>query len=239
MAKLTLVRHGQAAFLTEDYDRLSPLGRRQLRYLGDYWIGLDTPVDRIATGTLKRHRQSAEALAEAYAAAGRPLPEIEILPGLDEFPWDAMLEYATRELADRFPEIRHHHRAFLGASVPRDRHRHFQLFMESVTAHWARDDFETPEVETFGAFASRVNAALDLLCHEAASGQHIVAITSGGPAAVAVRRALEMPSERTLDLVWTLRNAGLVEFLFRREQFSLSAFNAVPHLGTPDLWTYR
>lgn len=239
MARLTLVRHGQAAFLTEDYDRLSPLGKRQLRYLGDYWIGLDTPVDRIACGTLMRHRQSAEALAEAYANAGKPLPDVETLPGLDEFPWDAMLDFATRDLAERFPEIRQHHRAFLGASVPRERHRTFQRFMESVTTMWAHGQFETPAVESFEAFSVRVNEALDLLCHQAQSGQHIVAITSGGPAAVAVQRALAVPPGRTLDLVWTLRNGGLVEFLFRTGQFSLSAFNAVPHLGTPDLWTYR
>jgi broad specificity phosphatase PhoE len=239
MARLTLVRHGQAAFLTEDYDRLSPLGKRQLRYLGDYWIGLETPVDRIAAGTLKRHRQSAEALAESYAAAGRPLPAIETVPGLDEFPWDAMLAHATSVLAEEYAEIRTLHRAFVGASVPRERHRTFQQFMEAVTLMWAHGQFETPDVETFEAFAARVNAALDLLCHEAQSGQHIVAITSGGPAAVAVQRALAVPPGRTLDLVWTLRNGGLVEFLFRTGRFSLSAFNAVPHLGTPDLWTYR
>lgn len=239
MGRLTLVRHGQAAFLTDDYDRLSPLGKRQLRYLGDYWASTNIQVDRFATGTLKRHRESAKALLEAFHAAGKPLPEVVEVPGLDEFPWDAMLNHASQELTATMPELRALHGAFLGASAPRDKHRTFQVFMELVTRMWAQDAFQTPAVETFDAFNARVSTALDALMQDQPPGTHVVAITSGGPAAVAVRRALELPPEKTLELIWTLRNGALVEFLFKPDRFSLSMFNATPHLGTPDLWTYR
>jgi broad specificity phosphatase PhoE len=239
MGRLTLVRHGQAAFLTEDYDRLSPLGKRQLRYLGDYWVGNNVRVDRFATGTLKRHRQSAEALVEAFRAAKKPLPEIIEIPGLDEFPWDAMIEHASQTLTAAIPELRALHGAFLGASVPRDKHRTFQRFMESVTMLWAQDAFQTEAVESFAAFDARVSLALDALMDGVTTGTHVVAVTSGGPAAIAVRRALSLPPEKTLELIWTLRNGALVEFFFKPDRFSLSMFNATPHLGTPDLWTYR
>lgn len=239
MGRLTLVRHGQAAFLTDDYDRLSPLGKRQLRYLGDYWVGTNVKIDRFATGTLKRHRQSAEALVEAFRAAGKPLPEIVEIAGLDEFPWDAMIHHAAHELTAELPELRALHGAFLGASVPRDKHRTFQRFMESVTLMWAQDAFQTPSVESFSDFDARVRTALDALTTGVTTGTHVVAVTSGGPAAIAVRRALSLPPEKTLELIWTLRNGALVEFLFRPDRFNLSMFNATPHLGTPDLWTYR
>ena len=36
MANLFLVRHGQASFGADDYDRLSPTGHEQSRLLGEY-----------------------------------------------------------------------------------------------------------------------------------------------------------------------------------------------------------
>ena len=38
MARLTVVRHGQASYLAKNYDELSPLGRRQARLLGEYEV---------------------------------------------------------------------------------------------------------------------------------------------------------------------------------------------------------
>src|SRR3984893_14433603 len=41
MGLITLVRHGQASFLKEDYDKLSELGELQARTLGEYWVARD------------------------------------------------------------------------------------------------------------------------------------------------------------------------------------------------------
>ena len=37
MSMLHLVRHGQASFGADDYDKLSELGWQQSRRLGEYW----------------------------------------------------------------------------------------------------------------------------------------------------------------------------------------------------------
>ena len=37
MSRLFVIRHGQASFLADDYDQLSPLGEEQGRALGAYW----------------------------------------------------------------------------------------------------------------------------------------------------------------------------------------------------------
>lgn len=37
MGILYLVRHAQASFLEQDYDKLSKLGKTQARLLGEYW----------------------------------------------------------------------------------------------------------------------------------------------------------------------------------------------------------
>ena len=38
MSVLTLVRHGQASFFADDYDRLSAAGEQQSRLLGQFWL---------------------------------------------------------------------------------------------------------------------------------------------------------------------------------------------------------
>ena len=63
MGTLYLVRHGQASFGTDDYDRLSELGARQCERLGEYFRERNVRFDGVITGTLKRHAQSFDALA--------------------------------------------------------------------------------------------------------------------------------------------------------------------------------
>ena len=45
MGMLYLVRHGQAAFLTDNYDRLSDLGKRQGACLGSWWAEQGLALD--------------------------------------------------------------------------------------------------------------------------------------------------------------------------------------------------
>ncbi|WOI55429.1 histidine phosphatase family protein [Palleronia sp. LCG004] len=65
MGEIVLVRHGQAnsnADNERDYDRLSELGHLQARWLGE-WLGdLDGGFDRILSGTLRRHVETAQAM---------------------------------------------------------------------------------------------------------------------------------------------------------------------------------
>ena len=40
-----MVRHGQASFGQENYDRLSDKGILQMRALGEYWAGIHLGID--------------------------------------------------------------------------------------------------------------------------------------------------------------------------------------------------
>lgn len=65
MGEIILVRHGQAnsaATTEEDYDRLSSLGWDQARLLGDWLRAHDYAFDHILSGTLRRHRETAESM---------------------------------------------------------------------------------------------------------------------------------------------------------------------------------
>jgi phosphohistidine phosphatase SixA len=58
VSAIYLVRHGQAAFGTDDYDRLTPLGAEQCAALARHWRSLERPAPIVFAGTMRRHRQS-------------------------------------------------------------------------------------------------------------------------------------------------------------------------------------
>jgi broad specificity phosphatase PhoE len=89
MGEIVLVRHGQANSAAQDeagYDRLSDLGREQARWLGAWLVEQEARFDRVLSGSLLRHRQTAEAM-------GFPDPEIDPrLNEMDYFNLGAALE---------------------------------------------------------------------------------------------------------------------------------------------------
>jgi hypothetical protein len=67
MSHLLLVRHGQASFLEENYDKLSAKGEAQSRLLGKYWACLKLPIDRVFAGP-RVHAAGPESLHGSNAA---------------------------------------------------------------------------------------------------------------------------------------------------------------------------
>ena len=85
MALLTLVRHGQASYMAENYDKLSPLGEQQARKLGEFWLRSGTRFQQVFQGPAERHGRTASIVAEVFADAGEPWPEPVTVPEMDEF----------------------------------------------------------------------------------------------------------------------------------------------------------
>src|SRR5690554_7279487 len=81
MATIYLIRHGQASFGRDNYDQLSARGWEQGEVLGRWLRGRVQPA-AIFGGGLRRHRETAEAIARGY---GTRLPDIQVLDGLNEF----------------------------------------------------------------------------------------------------------------------------------------------------------
>lgn len=65
MGEITLVRHGQANSEAMDevsYDRLSELGHQQAGWVGEWLRSTGERFDHVVAGTLRRHRETAEAM---------------------------------------------------------------------------------------------------------------------------------------------------------------------------------
>ena len=92
VSALHLVRHGQAAFGTADYDRLTPLGAEQCAALARHWHALGRAAPPIYSGSMRRHRDSAQAFADALRGLGAAVGPVETVPGLEEYDHEALLD---------------------------------------------------------------------------------------------------------------------------------------------------
>jgi broad specificity phosphatase PhoE len=229
MGRLLLIRHGQASFGAADYDRLSALGEEQSRLLGR-WLG-DTGMapDLVVSGTLLRHRRTADLCLET---AGAVAPR-EVMPGLDEIDHTEILARSRPDLADDAAM-----RTELLAHA--DPHRAFQRMFESAVARWVAADTQDEYAMPWPVFRQRALDALNELI--ARTERNIWVFTSGGPIAVIAHSLLGGPLEQTFVLAWPLINSGMTTLRTSAGKATLYTYNAAPHLdrtGDASLTTFR
>lgn len=239
MSRLFLVRHGQASFLEPDYDKLSAKGQAQSRLLGEYWVSQALQFDFIYTGPRKRQRDTERIVGEVYKKAGLPWPKACVIEAFDEFRAEAVMEHAVSGLIQTDGHVRKLHQDFQNAAGAEQRFRTFQRVFEVVIGRWARCELEVPGIEPWADFCSRVNEGLERLVENGNSGRRVVIFSSGGPAGVAMQKALNLSIDATLQSGMMMRNSAYNEFLFSPDRFTLSTYNANPHLTDPEYITYR
>jgi len=227
------VRHGQASYGAPDYDQLSDLGFEQSRRLGR-WLAANTPAPtRVVVGGMRRHRQTFEALAEGFRAAGVFLPEAETDADLNEFDHRAVLAGFARlqpeaALADA------------PAADPQrpDPRRVLKSLLAALTA-WTEERLEDVP-ERWPEFQARTRAAAARLSPPgAATSGPVLAVSSGGVLSQFAQAALETSHARAIELNLSLRNSAICEFHCATGTLRLGSWNSVPHLAdASDMWTY-
>lgn len=224
---LLLVRHGQASYGAPDYDQLSGRGHEQSRRLGDWLARGGHRFRAVVVGGMKRHRQTADGVAAAFAAAGQALPDVVDDPGFAEF--DHRAVFAAWHARDPDDPIAVASRS----GDPRD----VGAMLRAALLAWAGDELAGVP-ETWGAFGARVRAAGERL--EALSGgDEVLVLSSGGVISRLAQIALEVPDHRAVDLNLSLRNSALSEFHPEQGRLRLGSWNATPHLhGERGLWTF-
>ncbi len=239
MSILTVVRHGQASFLEDDYDKLSPIGERQAAALGEYWVRNGVTIDAVYTGPKKRQMGTAEIAGAAYGKGGARWPKPVVLDDLDEYRVDEVIRRYVPALAAREPRVGELCEAFQRAKGTREMPMAIERLFRVVSTMWVRREFEAKEVEDWSQFSARVRGALAETRNHGRRGAHVVVFTSAGPTAVAMQTALGLDPLAAMELSWLVRNTACSEFLFSGERFSLYTFNATPHIQDPAMITYR
>jgi broad specificity phosphatase PhoE len=228
MGEVVLVRHGQASFGAEDYDRLSPLGIRQGERLGEWFAATGRTFDRIVTGSLRRHRQT---LTACFGTASESI----IDPGFDEYDHREMLARLNSDFATPAGL----NAALAAESNPR---RVFQEAFQAAFARWVAGGHDAEYRESWTAFRARCLGALNRQIEAAGPSKRILIFTSGGPIAVMAQAALGIGDERVAALNFALANAGVTTLLYRAAELGLRTLNGFQHLeGTESesLITYR
>jgi broad specificity phosphatase PhoE len=239
MGTLLLVRHAQASFLEQNYDKLSERGEEQARLLGTYWAQRNVVFDRACTGPCVRQIDTAKLMSGNYRKAGLKFPEPLVLPEFDEYQGEAVLERSLPGLLENDQSIRDLHAAFQSSPGSAERRAAFQKLFEAVIGKWVSGAIPLHGVETWSEFCSRVNLGLAKFLGAGSRGERVAIVTSGGPIAVAMQRALNLSPQHTLEVSWMSRNCSWSEFLYSRDRFTLSTFNTHPHLNNAAMLTYR
>ena len=215
MAEIYLIRHAQAAFGTDDYDRLTDLGHRQSRWLGEYFAERGMRFDRVITGTLRRHRETLAGISEALAG----LPEAKAIAGLNEYQADLLL---TAHLGkDGLARI----------SRDADRRAHFRILREALYA-WVDGTLFSDAHMSFEAFTAGVREGLAVA--RAPGAKRVLIVSSGGPISVLIGTVLGLAPRTMVELNLQARNTGVTEFRSGEKNIHCVSFNNVSHLDRPE-----
>ena len=208
MSHITLVRHGQAnsgARDEESYDRLSPLGHQQARWLGDYLRAAAAHHPRVYCGTLTRH-------VETVASAG--FADATRDARLNEIPYFTL---ATLLQAQR------------GLEIPTEREG-FILHLPQVFMAWAMDEIDDVPIG-FDAYIAGVTEALAEIAEGA--GPALV-VTSGGLISMVMRGTLGLDMPATARMALAIMNTSMHRIFPIGDTMTPVLFNAIPHLEAPD-----
>ena len=236
MSELILVRHGQASFGAESYDKLSDKGVEQVKILSQRWQALGERFDHIYSGTLLRQRETAQELLPLVE--GEPTASVQ-LTGFNEYNGDPLIRAHLRDMREAGD--------LSGpAQWPIQDERLFQRIFEKATARWIVDDLDPrddiADFERWSDFKARVYAALDEVMARHGSGSRVIVSTSGGVIAMALQRVLNFPDDQVIATNWMVRNSAVSRIIYGRGKLSLTQFNNLAHLETPEkqqLITFR
>ena len=212
MAELIVLRHAQASFGADDYDRLSDLGHRQSVLAGQALAEAGWSPERIVTGTLKRHD-------ETLRSMGFTAPP-ERHAGFNEYDFHDLLSVRFN---GQVPE-----------AVRADRKTHFRTLRETLR-DWQGGGLAGAR-ESWGDFVARVAAARDHATRPGA--ERVLVISSGGAIGQLVAATLGAAPEQMIALNLQVKNTSLTRFIFSPRAFYLHEFNAVPHLMARDRAQY-
>lgn len=214
MPVVLLVRHGQASFGAQDYDRLSELGRRQAALVGEELRRrrLRDPV--VLSGSLRRQRDTA-AIA---------------LPGVDvtvDARWD---EYDSLDLLER-------HGPPADGRAPASS-REVQQLLDVALLAWIEHGGPADDPRGWPAFSGGAVSALTELVGRLGRGRDAVVLTSGGVVAAICAHLLGGPAQTVVALNRLAVNGGVTKLVAGSTGLSLSTFNEHAHLPVEQV-TYR
>jgi len=200
MTTIYLVRHGQASFGAESYDKLSSNGELQAKLLGQYFNKILREEPFVIAGSMKRHQQTANfALAECFS-------EVNIVT---DHAWN---EFNHQQVFAQYdPRFNDPHLLKQDVAKESSPRAYLAKIFEGAIDRWTSGEYHHEYDESWPSFKNRVEVALQNLSHELAKTQprYAVVFTSGGVISTAVGKLLKLSPNKTFALNWAIANASL------------------------------
>lgn len=200
MTTIYLIRHGQASFGAESYDKLSPNGELQAKLLGQYFNRILKEEPYVVAGSMQRHQQTANlALAECF-------PDTRIMT---DNVWN---EFNHQQVFAQYePRFNEPHLLKQDVENEVNPRAYLAKIFQGAIERWTGGDYHHEYDESWPNFKSRVETALQNLSDELAKTKprYAVVFTSGGVISVAAGKLLELNANRTFALNWAITNTSM------------------------------
>ncbi|MDQ1240623.1 MAG: hypothetical protein QG577_2809 [Thermodesulfobacteriota bacterium] len=235
MALVYLIRHGQASFGMEHYDKLSEIGFAQSLTLGRFLARCNINFSVFYSGSKQRQLDTARCVMKEISEE-KEQNHLNTLHEFDEYDAAGLLKrYFEREDGAGSPPMERIRQAL------KDPNNFFIIFQKAVWS-WFSGDLVGEGLESRLQFRERVLSGLARISTDLGDHDPCAVFTSGGVIAVVMGHALSLSDEETYDLAWRIRNASVSVFSEHRGHLKLLSFNSVAHFevsDNPDLITYR
>ena len=242
MSNIYLVRHGQAG-TREAYDSLSSLGQQQARLLGEYFLAQRLEFTAVYSGSMQRQQQTASAVKNAYADAGVSFPAVTVEDQWNEFDLTDIYRELGPKLCEideefriEYEEMRLEVKQNIGVSEAKV-HRHWRPCDTKMVDAWISGTF-VYSGETWKQFQERVCGCMQMI-ERVPERANVLVSTSATPTGVLTGLALGLADTSVRQLAGVLYNSSYTTLRLRDGRLQMFQFNAVPHLTTPELRTFR
>ncbi|AQQ68156.1 hypothetical protein Mag101_11300 [Microbulbifer agarilyticus] len=213
MAEIILIRHGQASFGADNYDRLSTLGRQQSILLGQHLKDHGQTFDRLICGTMVRHTETADGILQGL---GQAVP-IESTALLNEYRFQGLLGQLKAQYPARWVDTG-------------DARRDYYHNMKLALTYWMQGAIQRDGKDSWRSFRQRVREGFNFACGQGA--RRTLLVSSGGPIAVILASVLGLDDKRLRNLTLQVKNTSTSRLLYSRSD-SEPAIRTLPSAGTP------
>jgi broad specificity phosphatase PhoE len=235
MPLIYLIRHAQASFGSQDYDRLSEVGMRQAEILGEYFANLGFTFRCVYSGPMVRQISTAQRAA-SRADNGEGGLNVVVAAEFNEYDVHKIIQFFAPGIARQDFEFSEACRNFFRVRQA------LEMVFERVMGRWASGSCDVPGCETWLDFNMRVRVGLDRVRLEAGPNERIAIFTSAGVIASMLRYVLGLSDEQAIRLALHVLNTSVSVFRYDGNLPILLSYNSVAHLELqhrPELLTYR
>ncbi|EQA71037.1 histidine phosphatase family protein [Leptospira noguchii] len=235
MSIVHLIRHGQANSQGENYDLLTPLGKDQSFALGKYMAHNGELPDRIITGTLRRHLETADWFMKGVVSEVGDLEKYKIDSfvcrdsGWNEFSPELWSSLAKLLASDR-PEFARILSQFYKVKV-RGGTRSKALFYkltEEILKFWKEEAITSEDIETYENFETRIFNSYNVWFFSGEQERNFI-FTSGTPISLVLNRILRQNEDAFSWMPW-IWNTSVSTFQKVKGKYLPISINGVPHL---------